>query len=206
MDIFVKAAAFSATDGPVHVLVSADLCGFSGSMTERLVGWAAREHGMDRRQLILNCSHNHSGPVFTDTLPLYHNLSDAEMDVIEEYTTELEAKVCACISEAIANIAPASVAWGQSLCGMAVNRRRSRGGDTRRLPTVVDQDVPVLSLRNSDGGLFGVLFGYSCHATAINDQKINGDYCGHAMACVEALHPGAVAIFVCGCGADCLSC
>ena len=76
MDIFVKAAAFavhsdSGGGDEVHVLVSADLCGFSGSMAERLVNWAAATHGMERRQLILNCSHNHSGPVFEDTLPLY---------------------------------------------------------------------------------------------------------------------------------------
>ena len=70
MDIWAKAAAFAVgADGPVHVLVSADLCGFSGSMAERLVAWAGTEHGMERSQLVLNCSHNHSGPVFEDTLP-----------------------------------------------------------------------------------------------------------------------------------------
>lgn len=159
-----------------HVLVSADLCGFSGSMTERLVAWAAETHNMERSQLVLNCSHNHSGPVFEDTLPLYHDLSDSEYDVIARYTAKLEGKVHDAISGAIAALAPASVAWGQSLCGFAVNRRRSRGGSTRQLPTVVDQDVPVLSLRDREGALVGVLFGYSCHATAINDEKVNGDY------------------------------
>jgi neutral ceramidase len=173
MDIWVKAAAFAAGEGGApHVLVSADLCGFSGSMTERLVEWVAQNHGMARSQLILNCSHNHSGPVFEDTLPLYHNLNDTEYEVIARYTEELEAKVHDAISKAIAALVPCTLAWGQSLCGLAVNRRRSRGGETRRLPTVVDQDVPVLTLRGNDGSLFGVLFGYSCHATAINDQKV----------------------------------
>ena len=55
----------------------------------------------------------------------------------------LEERVRSAISGAIAALAPASVAWGQSLCGFAVNRRRSRGNETRALPTVVDQDVPV---------------------------------------------------------------
>jgi neutral ceramidase len=212
MDIWAKAAALAVgADGPVHVLVSADLCGFSGSMAERLVAWAAAEHGMDRSQLVLNCSHNHSGPVFLDTLPLYHDLPDAEYDVIAKYTATLEQRVRQAISDAIGALAPARVGWGQSLCGFAVNRRRSRGNETRELPTVVDQDVPVLTLRcaaaaesgGGGGALIGCLFGYSCHATAINDQKVNGDYCGHACAAIERAHPGTVALFVAGCGADC---
>jgi neutral ceramidase len=207
MDIWVKAAAFAAgADAPVHVLVTADLCGFSGSMTERLVAWATEAHGMARSQLVLNCSHNHSGPVFEDTLPLYHDLPDDEYLIVARYTRRLEERVRAAISGAIAALAPARVAWGQSLCGFAVNRRRSRGNDTRSLPTVVDQDVPVLTIRagsGTGGALIGCLFGYSCHATAINDEKVNGDYCGHACAAIEAAHPGAVALFVAGCGADC---
>lgn len=204
MDIWVKAAAFAANDTPVHVIVSADLCGFSGSMVERLVSWAQVEHQLERNQLILNCSHNHSGPVFEDTLPLYHDLSDAEYDVIGRYTVALEERVRATISQAIKNLSPARISWGQSLCGFAVNRRRSRGNQTRQLPTVVDQDVPVLSMRHEDtGALMGCLFGYSCHATAINDEKVNGDYCGHACANIENAHPGTVALFVAGCGADC---
>jgi hypothetical protein len=99
--------------------------------------------------------------------------------VIARYTVALEGNVQDAISQAIAAMFPAVLSWGQSLCGFAVNRRRSRGGETRRLPTVVDQDVPVLSLRDPAGALVAVLFGYSCHATAINDEKVNGDYMGH---------------------------
>ena len=114
MDIWAKAAAF-ATDGSlVHVIVSADLCGFSGSMAERLVSWAEAEHGMARNQLVLNCSHNHSGPVFEDTLPLYHDLTDDEYDTIKRYTLTLEDRVRVAITEAIASMAPARVSWGHT--------------------------------------------------------------------------------------------
>eukprot|EP01052_Picozoa_sp_SAG31_P041840 SAG31_NODE_6458_length_2009_cov_1.894241_1_plen_156_part_00 len=120
MDIWAKAAAFSSgADAPVHVLVSADLCGFSGSMAERLVSWAAETHGMQRSQLILNCSHNHSGPVFEDTLPLYHDLPDAEYDVISRYTASLEERVRAAISGAIAALSPARVASRRAGCRLS---------------------------------------------------------------------------------------
>ena len=195
----MKALALDVAGSP-QVVVTADLCGFSGSMTERLVAWAAATHSLDRSQLILNCSHNHSGPVFDDVLPLYYDLTEQQLEVTGRYTVFLEAQVQAAITEALAALAPASVSWGQGLCGFAVNRRRSRSG-SRHLPTIVDQDVPVLSVRDGSS-LVAVLFGYSCHATAINDLKVNGDWCGHACASVEEAHPGTVALYIAGCGAD----
>jgi neutral ceramidase len=66
----------------------------------------------------------------------------------------------------------------------------------------VDQDVPVLSVRRPDGSLLAVLFGYSCHATVLNQYEINGDWPGFAQAALEKEHPGAMAVFVNGCGAD----
>jgi hypothetical protein len=40
----------------------------------------------------------------------------------------------------------------QAAAGIAVNRRRARPGG-RKLPGPVDHDVPVLAIRNADGGL-----------------------------------------------------
>ena len=101
----------------------------------------------------------------------------------------------------LADLAPARLAFGQGLAGIAVNRRRARPGG-RVLPTVVDQDVPVLTVRSPKGVLRGIVFGYACHTTCISDDKINGDYAGYAMAELETSHPGAVAMFVQGCGGD----
>ena len=152
----MKALALDVAGSP-QVVVTADLCGFSGSMTERLVAWAAATHNLERSQLILNCSHNHSGPVFDDVLPLYYDLTEQQLEVTGRYTVFLEAQVQAAVTEALAALAPASVSWGQGLCGFAVNRRRSRSG-SRHLPTIVDQDVPVLSVRDGSS-LVAVLFG-----------------------------------------------
>ena len=47
-----------------------------------------------------------------------------------------------------------------------------------------------------------MLFGYSCHATCTDDGTIHGDYPGYAQAILEERHPGCVALFLNGCGAD----
>src|SRR5207248_5583803 len=65
-----------------------------------------------------------------------------------------------------------------------------------------DHDVPVLAAHDAKGKLKGVIFGYACHATVLSYQKWCGDYPGFAAMELEKAHPGAVAMFVAGCGAD----
>jgi hypothetical protein len=53
------------------------------------------------------------------------------------------------------------------------------------------------------GKLRAVVFGYACHNTTARDfMQFHGDYAGFAEAWLENHHPGAMALFVSGCGAD----
>ncbi len=65
-----------------------------------------------------------------------------------------------------------------------------------------DHDVPVLKVTDAGGTLTAVLFGYACHATVLDGYEWSSDYPGFAQAELEALHPGATALFFAGCGAD----
>ena len=47
-----------------------------------------------------------------------------------------------------------------------------------------------------------VVFTYACHNTTLSFQQWCGDYAGFAQLALEAEHPGAVALFCMGCGAD----
>lgn len=199
--IWVKALALQSGSDKPCVWVTADLLGFSRSMTATIAQRAQRRFGLDRSRFVLNASHTHSGPVTGDVLRLYYDLSRREERIVERYTNRLYERVLEAIGAALADLSPATLAYGQGLAGIAVNRRRSRPGG-RVLPTVVDQDVPVLAVRTPRGELRGVVFGYACHTTCINDDKVNGDYAGHAQAELESRHPGAIAMFVQGCGGD----
>jgi len=199
--IFAKTLALQTDEGQLAAIVTSDLIGFSESMTRDLAEAAKQRFGIDRASLMLNASHNHSAPVTTDVLSLYYDLDQSQFDTVIRYTDWLFDRVLESIESAIQDLSPAQLAFGQGLAGFAVNRRRSRPG-LRGLPTIVDQDVPVLTIKNLDGELSGIVFGYACHTTTINDGKINGDYAGYAQAALEENHPGAVAMFVAGCGAD----
>jgi hypothetical protein len=65
----------------------------------------------------------------------------------------------------------------------------------------VDQDVPVIAVKASES-LKAIVFGYSCHTTALGGLSINGDYAGFAQFELEKTFPGCVAMFVQNCGGD----
>jgi neutral ceramidase len=199
-DIWVKAAAFRQNNETAVILTS-DLQGFDVDMIANITTRAEKQFGLRRHQLVLNYSHNHSAPVTGKVLHLYYRLDQAQAEVVHRYTLWLQDRIVEVIGAAISNLAPAELTFEQGLAGIAVNRRRARPGG-RTLFGPVDQDVPVLAIRQPNGKLRAALFGYSCHTTALSGYQINGDYAGYAQAALEKRYPEIIALFVQGCGGD----
>jgi len=199
--IWLKALALKDDTGATSVLVTADLVGLSTKMVGRIAKGVLEKHQIPRERLILNTSHNHSCPVTEDVLWLYYEFTPEEAAVKDRYTAMVYAKYDEVIGAAIAALQPAELAFDQGLAGVAVNRRRSRGPESRAFGGQVDQDVPVITVK-SGSELRGIVFGYSCHTTALGGLSINGDYAGFAQLELEKLFPGSVAMFVQNCGGD----
>ncbi|WP_395737275.1 hypothetical protein [Prosthecobacter sp.] len=199
--IWLKALALKDDSGATSILVTADLVGLSDKMITVIAKAALGKHGIPRERLILNTSHNHSCPVTEDVLWLYYEFTPEEAAVKDRYTASVYAKYQEVIGAAIANLAPADLAFEQGLAGVAVNRRRSRGPESRALGGQVDQDVPVITVK-SGSDLKAIVFGYSCHTTALGGLSINGDYAGFAQLELEKSFPGSIAMFVQNCGGD----
>jgi len=199
--IWLKALALKDDSGATSVLVTADLVGLSDKMITVIAKAALEKHGIPRERLILNTSHNHSCPVTADVLWLYYEFTPEEAAVKDRYTALVYAKYEEVIAAAIANLAPAELAFDQGLAGVAVNRRRSRGPESRAFGGQVDQDVPVITVK-SGNDLKAIVFGYSCHTTALGGLSINGDYAGFAQLELEKSFPGVTAMFVQNCGGD----
>jgi hypothetical protein len=62
--------------------------------------------------------------------------------------------------------------------------------------------VPVLAVHDGGGNLRAIVCGYACHATVLNDYFVSGDWPGAAQNELERRHPGAIALYWAGCGAD----
>ena len=198
--IYVKAAAFRQNN-ETAVIVTSDLQGFDVDMIANIATRAEKQFQLPRKGLVLNYSHNHSSPVTGKVLHLYYNLNPQQTEAVTRYTAKLQDQIVQVIGEAINNLAPAELTFEQGLAGIAVNRRRARPNG-RALFGPVDHDVPVLAIRAPGGKLRAILFGYSCHTTALSGYQINGDYAGYAQAALEKRYPGVTAHFVQGCGGD----
>jgi hypothetical protein len=182
-------------------LLALDLCGVDEATVAHLRGAVLARWGLAPERLIVNCSHNHSGPNVDTTLSLYY-AHGPELDAqIARYTDQVREAAIAALADAFASLAPATLGFEQGLAGFAVNRRRSRPG-CRHLPGPVDHDVPVLAVRGADGALRGVAFTYACHTTSLGGRDLNGDYAGYACAQLEQEHAGATCLFLAGCGAN----
>ncbi len=198
-DIFVSALALQDESGKTSVLVAIDLVGIKREMAEDLAARCEKLYGITRDRLVFNVSHTHSAPVVSEDLTPIYDMNDALLDASRRYSKVFFEKTVDVIGKAIQDLKPANLTFGQGLAGIAVNRRRVY---RRALPGPVDQDVPVLAVRDTNGALRVVVVGYACHATALSDYLISNDWPGFAREAIEKAHPGATALFVQGCGAD----
>jgi hypothetical protein len=198
-DIYVRALALRDQSGKTSALVTLDLASIDRPMADELAQECRKRYGIERDRLLLNISHTHSGPVAgLKPLPIY-GLTGAHHAVVQRYTAELMRKTVEVVGAAIHDLAPAALSFEQGLAGIAVNRRRV---SRRSLPGPVDQDVPVLAVRDPAGKLRALVVGYACHATALSDYLISNDWPGYAVEAIEKAHAGATALFIQGAGAD----
>jgi hypothetical protein len=200
-DIYVKALALQPDGSPPVVIVTGDLLGFPREIPDPVAARCQMDFGLARDRLVLNASHTHSAPVMhRNAFPIF-NLAEPQWQAVDRYSKFLIDSTAGVIGAALHNLAPASVQFGQSFAGIAVNRRRAHP-DGRSRTGQVDPDVPVLAISAPDGTTRAILVGYACHATVLNTYQVSGDWPGFAQETIEKAHPGAIALFMQGAGAD----
>jgi len=206
-DLHAKAMAIEDERGYRFVLVTTDLLGLPRALASEICEHANKSYGLKREQILFNSSHTHTGPVLKGSLSGAYDLDAAQIELAEDYTRQLKTKLIKLIGEAIRVLSPARLSYGRGEAPFAMNRRQPKDGQIINGVNpdgVVDREVPVLRLEAPDGKLRGIVFGYACHNTTLTGQfyEFSGDYAGFAQLAVEKAHPGAMALFVTGCGAD----
>ena len=199
--IFATALALDDGSATMSIMVSAEILGFTREMSEDIGRQISARFGIDPNRITLTATHNHSAPVNTGVIPIVYNLTVEQQRIVDDYTIEMKGAIVESVGDAIADLAPAKLEFGQGLAGFGVNRRRARP-KCRQLPAPVDHDVPVLVIRRPDGTMRGAVFGYACHTTTLANYMISGDYAGFAQDEVEKLYPGSLTLFVLGCAGD----
>lgn len=210
-DLWAKAVVIDDANGQRAVIITLDLVGIDDTLSRAVCKSLADEYGLERRQIAICTSHTHTGPVVGRNLAPLHYLilPELQQQRIDQYVQILHRKVVQVVGDAIEKLAPSQLSWGSGVATFAVNRRENRPYDQVRqwrtegvLKGPIDHAVPVLAVRDAEGNLTAVVFGYACHATVLSFSQWSGDYPGFAQLELEKLHPGCVALFWAGCGAD----
>ncbi len=207
-DLYAKALAVADEDGNRMVLVTADILGFTRELSDVIAERANKQYGLSRDQLMLNASHTHTGPVIRGNLVGAYQLDAEQATRIYEYSQFLQDRILWVIGQALKDMSLAKLSLGHGSGTFAMNRREVSATGAIKIGLnqkgVVDHDVPVLMIETKLERLRGVVFGYACHNTTLTGEHylLSGDYAGFAQAEIEQAHPGTVAMFVMGCGAD----
>ena len=201
-ELWARALALEDAHGQRAVLVSADILGFPPSLARVIRRDAQERYGLKEGELLLAASHTHNGPVLPESpsLEIYHDLTEDEANSVHDYAEVFRGHVLEALGQALGTLRPARLSWGRGQATFGVNRRRNHNPNG---PT--DPDVPVLSVDSPDGQPIAIVFTYACHLTTVMAShffEYSADYAGVAAEELERRRPGAMAMFVAGCGGD----
>jgi neutral ceramidase len=204
-DLHAKAMAVEDAEGNRAVLLTSDVIGYNAPVADSICERIIKKTGLERRQILLNPSHTHTGPVIGLPGATGYSLEGEELERVHQYTDKLAGQLVELSAAALADLKPARLSWGIGLAGHAMCRREftERGVRLGFNPRgYVDRSVPVLRVDSPDGTLRALVFGCACHNTTLTGQhyQISGDYAGFAQQYVEEQHSGVQAMFMIGCG------
>jgi neutral ceramidase len=206
-DLYVKAMVLEDREGRRGVLVTSDLLGFPGAVSEEICQRISAKTGLRRAEILLTSSHNHSGPQLGLKTSAVETTDTGEAQRTIEYTHQLENTVVEVVLQAAAHREPARLSWGSGVVNFVMNRREFTpkgvilGVNPRGL---ADRSVPVLRVDSMNGRPRAVLFGAGAHNTTLtgDNYQICGDYAGFAQIYIQEQYPTAQALFVLGCAGD----
>ena len=203
-DLYAKVMAFEDRDGRRAVLITADLIGFPAAAADAICRAIADKTGLERKQILLNASHTHAGPVVTLRGYGGPSISNEEARTVVRYNEKLRDRLVGLTVAALANLEPAALSWGTGTVDFVVNRRELTAHGVRlgvNRKAFADPVAPVLRVDSPDGRLRAVVFGCACHNATLTEQNylISGDYAGFAQEYIEKQHAGAQAMFMIGC-------
>ncbi|PHR87591.1 MAG: hypothetical protein COA78_37035 [Blastopirellula sp.] len=207
-DLWAKALVLQDGNNHKAVIVTLDLVGIGRDISIPVQQQLKALHQLERSQIALCSSHTHTVPVVGNNLSTMYFYDQQQHVLVDQYAQQLVKKIVDTVSKAIEGLQPVELSQTIGQATFAVNRRNNKEADVPNLRTKnelqgpVDHDLPILKISSPTGKTLGILFGYACHATVLSDYQLSGDWPGFAQLEIEKRHPGAVAMFWAGCGAD----
>jgi hypothetical protein len=205
--LWAKALALETSRGRRIVIVTADVVGIPRAVADEVAARVKTQYGLERSQLLINCSHTHTGPMIWPNLMNLAVIPPEEERKLVAYSHTFADALVNVVGASLKDLAPAAVSYGEGSAAFAMNRRMPTPKGYQNSPNPagpVDHRVPVLKILDRSGKLRAILFAYACHNTTLGGDvyQFSGDYAGYAQAALEKEHPGATALFMILCAGD----
>jgi len=204
-DLWAKALVLQDANGKKCVLITLDLCSFPKDFSDNLRGQLKLKYNLSKPQILINCSHTHSGPILSHSIENAYDINKEQKQKAKVYTDKLTRQLIQLVGDAIKELQPADVFTENGFARFQVNRRNNNENYLLIQPELKgpnDYAVPVIKVSNKSGGILAIAFGYACHNTVLSGYQWASDYAGFAQSELEKMYPGATALFFQGAGGD----
>lgn len=161
------------------VLVALDMLYISADDTREVRGMIAAATEVKPENVMITCTHTHSGPVTVDML--FSENDPVVPQVDQKFMKKTRDGIVEATRKAIANACPAEIATTSTMVdGVGCNRHDP---DWAR-----DPEVGIIAVRNAtDKKLFGVSLIYCMHPTVIHEdiKEVSSDFPGYARLALQ---------------------
>ena len=179
-------------------IVAMDLLFFSKKHVKEVRQRICEQTGIPERNIMISCSHTHSGPWASGRLDIESLLNGAMQDV--NYIAELNQKIVSLVFDASNNVFDARIGATKASCG----REQGVGGNRRDPKGVCDTDVCVMVVEDLNGSARGIYVNYALHPTVIHADStlVSADYPAYIRKYLTNKEPQAVVLFSQGASGD----
>ncbi len=193
------AACMYLNNGETEVaMVTLDLLFFSKKHVTEVRRRTEAACGICGKNIMISCSHTHSGPWAAGRLDIESLEAGKEQDA--DYIEFLVQTITNIITEAKKNAFSASFGANTTLCGA-----ESGIGGNRRIPGGPhDPLVSVMAVKDETNAVRGIMVNYTLHPTFIHEWSnvCTADYPCYLKLQLEELNPGVIVGFAQGCSGN----
>jgi len=175
-------------------IVSLDLLFFSKKYVNYVREKASKLTGIPEKNIIITCTHTHSGPWASGMLDIEALEKGYKPD--PDYISFLIEKIVSVICDACKNTFDARIGFQKGYCG----KEHGIGGNRRDPSGPSDPEVCVMAVQDLSGLWRACIVGYALHPTVLHEDNtlVSADYPGSIRKYLSRKMPGMNVLFLQG--------
>jgi len=154
-DLHARSLVIEGADGTAAVMMTLALCNIERSFLDSIRAGVTAQTGIPEKNIVVSCTHTHSGPEIEQASADYQNLLVAR--AVESAVTAWNGRV------------PGRIGTGSAeVLELGRNDRRMEYGGLHP-----DPEAAIVRIEDGRGKLLGVAFNYGCHPSTLDLHNLD---------------------------------